>query len=119
MIVPYNRKNVKDTTSSYSDPFLQNQNSKMNNNDNNTYRYPDNVAINSLDIADGLKELLIRHGFTLGVLSNMPYSELSKFLGIDNYIVQLISSTVVKPSNENSAVYDISNANLRVGNSIT
>jgi hypothetical protein len=48
----------------------------MNNNDNNTYRYPDNVAINSLDIADSLKEL-------------------------------------------GSAVYDISNANLRVGNSIT
>jgi hypothetical protein len=109
MIVPYNRKNVKNTTSSYSDPFLQNQNSKMNNNDNNTYRYPDNVAINSLDIADSLKELLIRYGFTLGVLSNMSYSELSKFLGIDNYIAQLIGS----------AVYDISNANLRVGNSIT
>ena len=39
----------------------------------------------------------------------MSYSELSKFLGIDNYIAQLIGS----------AVYDISNANLRVGNSIT
>jgi hypothetical protein len=119
MIAPYNRKNVKNTASSYSDPFLQNQNSKMNNNDNNTYRYPDNVAINSLDIADGLKELLIRYGFTLEVLSNMPYSELSKFLGIDSYIAQLIGNAVVKPSNENSAVYDISNANLRVGNSIT
>jgi hypothetical protein len=119
MIAPYNRKNVKNIASSYSDPFLQNQNSKMNNNDNNTYRYPDNIAINSLDIADDLKELLIRYGFTLEVLSNMPYSELSKFLGIDNYIAQLIGCAVVKPSNENSTVYDISNSNLRVGNSIT
>ena len=120
MIVPYNRKNVKNTISPYSDPFLQSQNSKMNNNDNNTYRYPDNVAINSLDIADnGLKDLLIRYGFTLEVLLNIPSSELSKFLGIGNYIAQLTSSAVVRLSNENSAVYDISNANLQVGNSIT
>lgn len=119
MIVPYNRKNVKNTISSYSDPLLQNQNSKMNNNDNNTYKYPDNVAINSLDIAEnGLKELLIRYGFTLEILSNMSSSELSKFLGIDKYIAQLIGS-VVEPSNENSAVYAISNANLQVGNFIT
>jgi hypothetical protein len=45
----------------------------MNNDDNNTYGYPDNVAINSLDIADGLKELLIKYGFTLEVLGLISY----------------------------------------------
>jgi hypothetical protein len=67
----------------------------MNNNENNTYSYPDNVSINSLDIADGLKELLIKYGFTTEGLSILPSSELAEFLGIDKYIVQLISSAAV------------------------
>lgn len=120
MITPYNRKKVENTLSSYSDSLLQNQRSKMNNNDNNTYGYPDNVAINSLDIADGLKELLIKYGFTLEVLSSMPSSELAEFLGIDKYIAQIIGSAVVNLSNDNCRLYDTSSsANLQTRNFIT
>jgi hypothetical protein len=77
---------------------LQNQKSKINNNNdnNNTYNYSDKVAISSLDIADGLKELLIEHGFTLEELSHIPSSELAELLGIDKYIAQIIESAVMK-----------------------
>jgi hypothetical protein len=119
MIISYSRKNVKNTASSYSDSLLQNQKSKINNNENNTYSYPDNVAINSLDIADGLKELLIKYGFTTEVLSSIPSSELAEFLGIDKYIAQLISSAAVKLSNDSYAPCYRSNTNLQTGNSIT
>jgi len=103
MIIPYSRKNVKNTASSYSDSLLQNQKSNNNNNENNTYSYPDNVAINSLDIADGLKELLIKYGLTTEVLSSMPSSGLAEFLGIDKYIARLIGIAAVKLSNDSYA----------------
>lgn len=119
MIISYSRKNVKNTASSYSDSLLQNQKSKMNNNENNTYSYPDSVAISSLDIADGLKELLIKYGFTTEVLSSIPSSELAEFLGIDKYIAQLISSAAVKLSNDSYSPFYRSNTNLQTGNSIT
>ena len=119
MIISYSIKDVKNTASSYSDSLLQNQKSKMNNNENNTYSYPDNVAINSLDIADGLKELLLKYGFTTEVLSSIPSSELAEFLGIDKYIAQLISSAAVKLSNDSYAPCYRSNTNLQTGNSIT
>ena len=119
MIISYSRKNVKNTASSYSDSLLQNQKSKMNNNENNTYSYPDNVTINPLDIADGLKELLIKYGFTTEVLLSIPSSELAEFLGIDKYIAQLISSAAVKLSNDSYAPCYRSNTNLQTGNSIT
>jgi hypothetical protein len=124
MIISYSRKNVKNTASSYSDSLLQNQKSKMNNNENNnnennTYSYPDNVAINSLDIADGLKELLIKYGFTTEGLSSIPSSELAEFLGIDKYIAQLISSAAVKLSNDSYASCDRSITYLQTCNSIS
>ena len=112
MIISYSRKNVKNTASSYSDSLLQNQKSKMNNNENNTYSYPDNVTINPLDIADGLKELLIRYGFTLEELSHIPSSELAESLGIDKYIAQIIESAVVQLSNNNYASYHRLNTNF-------
>lgn len=99
MIIPYSRKNVKNTASSYSDSLLQNQKSNNNNNENNTY----SVAINSLDIADGLKELLIKYGLTTEVLSSMPSSGLAEFLGIDKYIARLIGIAAVKLSNDSYA----------------
>ena len=114
MIIQYSRKNIKNSTSSYPDSFLQNQKSKMNNNykDNNTYNYFDEVAINSLDIADGLKELLIEHGFTLEELSHIPSSELAELLGIDKYIAQIIECAVAKLSNDSYASYHRLNANF-------
>jgi hypothetical protein len=44
----------------------------------------------SLDIANGLKELLIKYEFTLELLSTIPPSELAKILGIDEYIAKVI-----------------------------
>jgi hypothetical protein len=113
MIILYSRKKFKNSASYYSDSFLQNQKSKMNNNDySNTYSYSDKVAINSLDIADGLKELLIRYGFTLEELSHISSSELAELLGIDKYIAQIIESAVAKLSYDNYASYHRFNANF-------
>ncbi len=115
MIIPYSRKKFKNSASYYSDSFLQNQKSKMNNNNNNynnTYNYYDKVAINSLDIADGLKELLIKYGFTLEELLNMSPSELAESLGIDKYIAQIIESAAAKLSNDNYASYHRLNDNF-------
>jgi hypothetical protein len=88
----------------------------MNNNNyndnNNTNNYSDKVAINFLDIADGLKELLIKHGFTLEELSYIPSSELAEILGIDKYIAQIIESAVMKLSNDNYPSYHRLSANF-------
>lgn len=59
------------------------------------------IAINSLDIADGLKELLIKYGFTLEELLSIPASELAEFLGIDSYVAKIICGAARKLSNYN------------------
>jgi hypothetical protein len=111
MITTYQRKDVKHTIS-YSHLLLSNKTSKSNDNNNDndnnntaatTYIYPDDIAINSLDIADGLKELLIKYGFTLEALSNMPSAELAESLGIDQDIAKIICSTTRKLSDDNYA----------------
>jgi hypothetical protein len=109
MITPYSRKNLKNIRSSYSASLLQSQRSKLNNNDsnNNTYTYPDNVAINSLDIADGLKELLIKYGFTLEVLLNTSSSEIAEFLGIDQHVAEIICTAARKSSNHYRQYYSM------------
>jgi hypothetical protein len=53
-------------------------------------------SINQLDIADGLKELLIRNRFTLKLLLDTPVSGLAKILSIDNYVANIISHAVRK-----------------------
>ena len=50
--------------------------------------------INQLDIAYGLKQLLINNTFTLESLRNTPASELAKILGIDDYVANLINNAV-------------------------
>jgi len=47
-------------------------------------------TINQLDIADGLKELLISKSLNLKLLLNTPVSGLAKMLGIDNYFASII-----------------------------
>ena len=79
-----------------------NNNDNDNNNNATTYIYPDDIAINSLDIADGLKELLIKYEFTLVALSNMP-SSVAESLGIDQYIAKIICSAARKLSDDNYA----------------
>ncbi len=50
--------------------------------------------INQLDIAYGLKQLLINNTFTLESLRNTSVSELAKILGIDDYVASLINNAV-------------------------
>ena len=57
------------------------------------------MAINSLNIADGLKELLIKYGFTLEDLLHIPAFELAEFLGIDLYVAKIICGAARKLSN--------------------
>jgi hypothetical protein len=52
--------------------------------------------INQLDIADGLKELLMSRGFTLESLLNASTSDFAKILGIDEYVANLVSDAVNK-----------------------
>jgi hypothetical protein len=52
--------------------------------------------INQLDIADGLKELLISKSFTLKLLLDTPVSGLAKILCIDNYVASIIHDAVKK-----------------------
>jgi hypothetical protein len=52
--------------------------------------------INQLDIADGLKELLMGSGFTLKSLINASTSDFAKILGIDEYVAKLVSDAVDK-----------------------
>jgi len=53
-------------------------------------------TINQLDIADGLKELLISKSFTLRLLLDTPVSGLAKILCIDNYVASIIYDAVKK-----------------------
>ena len=55
--------------------------------DDNNERKDD---IMSLDIAEGLKDLLIVHGFTIELLLSISATELSNTLGIDEYVAQII-----------------------------
>jgi hypothetical protein len=52
--------------------------------------------IDQLDIAYGLKQLLMNSSFTLKSLRNIPASELAKILGIDDYVATLINNAVRK-----------------------
>jgi hypothetical protein len=63
--------------------------------------YPDSTFINSLDIAGGLKELLIKYRYTLEELSNMSYFELAEYLGIDPYVAKIIRTAAIKLSSSN------------------
>ena len=98
MITNFKRGNLRNNTISSSQSLLQNRGSAKNNN-KKIYNYSDNIAINSLEIADGLKELLTKYDFTLNELLSISSSELAEFLGIERYIAQLIGSAAAKLSN--------------------
>jgi hypothetical protein len=104
MITNYGITDIENNTVSSSSSLLHNQGSKkiseINSNKNiYIYNSPDSSTINSLDIADGLKELLNKYGFTLNELLNIPSSELAEFIGIDKYVAQIIGSAATKLSN--------------------
>ena len=50
--------------------------------------------INQMEVADGLKELLISTGFTVKSLLSTSASDFAKILGIDEYVGQLLSNAV-------------------------
>ena len=52
--------------------------------------------INQLDIADGLKGLLISCDFTLKSLQNTSASDFAKILGIDEYVAKLLTDAIEK-----------------------
>jgi hypothetical protein len=49
-------------------------------------------VINHLDIAEGLKDALVRYGFKLDSLLIIPPNNLAEILGIDEYVAKLIIS---------------------------
>src|SRR5262245_12197885 len=104
MITAYSRSDIINSAPSYFDSFLKNQKRKVINNNiynKDTHSYSDKSAINSLDIADGLKEPLIKHGFTVQELSDITSSELADLLNIDKYIAHLIIRAVTELSDDN------------------
>jgi len=106
MITNYKRNAVRNNTMRYSRSLLHNHEGERSINNKsirNNYFYPDTIAINSLDIADGLKKLLTKYGFTLNELLNMPSSELAEFLGIDKYVAQIIGRAATNLSNIDKA----------------
>ena len=103
------QKNVSSSSS-----LLHNRRSKVKNSgaNNNDYIYPDNNAIiNSLDIADGLKELLIKYGFTLEELLTTRISDLAEYLGIDLYVANIICNAAKKLSSSNNLEEEIAQNN--------
>jgi hypothetical protein len=48
------------------------------------------ASIYGLEIAHGIKEMLVNHGFTLDALLKTPPAELALILGIDLYVARLI-----------------------------
>jgi hypothetical protein len=46
--------------------------------------------VNQLDIPEGLKELIINHGFTLDLLLDFHPIDLAQTLGIDNSVAKMI-----------------------------
>jgi hypothetical protein len=91
MIANYKIIGIKNNTISSPPSLLHNQGSVINKNN-----YSDDIAIYSLDIADGLKELLTKYEFTLNELLNIPSSKLSEYLGVDKYVAHLIGSAARK-----------------------
>ena len=48
------------------------------------------ALINQLDIPEGLKELIISHGFTLDLLLGLQPTDLAQTFGIDNDVAKMI-----------------------------
>lgn len=84
-------------SSSFSDS-IKNKADYFTKDSNDDTINPDIVTINSLDIADGLKELLAKYGYTLKELLTISTSELSESLGIELYVAKIICGAARKLS---------------------
>jgi len=64
---------------------------KKRNSSSNTITDDNNSnTINELDIADGLKHILISHGVTVEALLNTSPTMIATMLGIDQYVANII-----------------------------
>jgi hypothetical protein len=61
----------------------------------------DDNVINHLDIAEGLKAMLVSHGFNLELLLIMRPHDLAEILGIDEYVAKVIISAAHDIRNKN------------------
>jgi PHP family Zn ribbon phosphoesterase len=95
MLSTNNREDSRQIISHFSLPSKKNKTYYFSESKNNHI----NTHIKSLDIADGLKELLIKYGFTLEVLLNTSSSEIAEFLGIDQHVAEIICTAARKSSN--------------------
>jgi hypothetical protein len=65
-------------------------------------------AIDQLDIAEGLKELLLTYTFKLELLESMSSNDLAEILGIDKYIASIIIRSVnIRPTEKNDDLVGI------------
>ena len=58
--------------------------------------------IDHLDIAQGLKDMLVSHGFVLNSLLIIHPHELAEILGIDEYVAKLIISAAHNTNGKNA-----------------
>ena len=105
MLSTYDREDSSRNVSYYSSSSLfhteVNKIKYFTENSNDDYIYPNNIIINSLDITDGLKKLLIKYRYTLEELSGVPFSKLAEFLGTDLYVARIICTAARKLSDCN------------------
>ena len=52
--------------------------------------------INQLDLANGIKELLIEHGFDLSLLLNIASDRIAEVLGIELDVAKIIHTAAMK-----------------------
>ena len=98
-------QNISSYSSSSSFPYTKgNKTNYISKSSNDDYIYPNNIIMNSLDISDGLKELLIKYRYTLEELSNTPFSKLAEFLDIDLYVARIICTATRNLTNCNSCI---------------
>jgi hypothetical protein len=65
-------------------------------------------AVDQLDIAEGLKELLLTYAFKLELLERMSSNDLAEILGIDKYIAGIIIHSVnIRPTEKNDDLIGI------------
>jgi hypothetical protein len=77
---------------------------KHNNNINNNNNYQNNSDIYNLDLADGLKSLLVNYNFNSELLLNITPSDLSATLGIDLDVATIIITSVVRQKKCNDEI---------------
>jgi hypothetical protein len=65
-----------------------------------------NDEVQELDIAEGLKQLLVNAGFTIDLILDLGYREISEKLHLDLYVGRLIVSAAQKIIQERHAGRD-------------